>query len=87
MLTVSLQYINCRLNHLDNLIFSTVLFHFFQNTAQKALTKATEFSCSAQLNLHNCIFFLSEQAIKFSKSEGCKLFHTVQYILYDFKIS
>ena len=48
MLTVNSQYINCRLNHLDDLIFSTVLFYFFQSTAQKALTKATEFNCSVQ---------------------------------------
>ena len=48
MLTVSSQYINCRLNHLNDLIFSTVLFYFFQDTAQKVLTKVTEFNCSIQ---------------------------------------
>ena len=47
-LTVNPQYINCESNHLDSLIFSTVLLHFFQGTAQKALIKATEFSCSVQ---------------------------------------
>ena len=53
MLTVDSQYVNCRLNHLDGLIFSTVLLHFFQSTARKVLTKATEFSCSAQCALFN----------------------------------
>ena len=104
MLTVSLQYINCRLNYLDSLIFSTVLFYFFQSTIQKALIKITEFSCSAQYtlfnqsenhkfnyiiqsNLYNCTFLLSKQAIKFSKSEDCKLFYIIQYILCDFRIN
>ena len=101
MLTVDPQYINCRLNHLDSLIFSAVLLCFFQNTAQKALTKATyfaqyasfnqsescKFGCIIQSNLHNCAFLLLEQATEFSQSEGCKLSYTIQYILHDFKIS
>ena len=59
ILTISSQYINCRLNHLDDLIFSAVLLCFFQSTVQKALTKATEFNCSAQCTL-------------FNQSESCK---------------
>ena len=85
MLTVSLQYINCRLNHLDDLIFSIILFYFSQNTAQKVLTKVTEFNCSAQSNLCDHAFFLSEQATEFSKSEDCKLSYIIQHILCDFK--
>ena len=85
MLAVNPQYVNCRLNCLNDLIFSAVLFCFFQGTAQKALTKVTEFKCSAQLNLHNHTFLLSEQATEFSKSEDCKLFYTVQHILCNFK--
>ena len=53
MLTVSSQYINCRLNYLKDFISDAVLFHFFQSTAQKVLTKVTEFSCSAQCTLFN----------------------------------
>ena len=53
MLTVSSQYINCKLNHLNDLIFSTVLLYFFQSTAQKALIKVTEFNCSVQYTSFN----------------------------------
>ena len=70
ILTVSPQYINCRSNCLNDLIFSTVLLHFFQDTAQKALTKVTEFNCSAQ---HT----------SFNQSESHKFDCIIQSNLYD----
>ena len=53
MLAINSQYINCRLNRFNGLIFSAVLLCFFQGTAQKALTKVTEFNCSAQCTSFN----------------------------------
>ena len=70
MLTVSSQYVNCELNHLNSFIFSAVLLCFFQSTVQKALIKVIEFSCSAQ-------------HASFNQLESCKFGYTVQSNLHN----